>query len=200
MQKGRKVIIAFEGIDGVGKSTQLALSEKNLEACDKEIILTKEPGGTAFGRKIREIIFHEELSFKAEFFLFLADRSEHYERVLKKHKDKIILSDRTFISGIAYACVNEKSLNMEELFKINAFALNNTFPDKVIFLKADEELIQERLGSRKQDRIESRGRQYLLEVQDKIEELLEKYSFPYLALNAREKKEELNKKIMEFIK
>lgn len=193
------MLIAFEGIDGVGKSTQLTLSRKILEEAKKDFIITKEPGGTAFGQKIRELIFKEELSFKAEFFLFLADRSEHYERVLKLNQDKIILSDRSFLSGVAYACVNDASLNMEEIFKMNAFAINNTFPDKVIFLKADKELIQTRLRKRKQDRIELRGEKYLLEVQDKIEELLKKYSFPYLALNAREGKKELNKKIMEFI-
>lgn len=194
------MIIAFEGIDAVGKSTQINLTKQKLQNSDKKVIATKEPGATQFGKKIRQMILNENICFKAELFLFIADRSEHFEQVLKNDEDRIILSDRSFISGIAYACINEKTLDMDEIYNINAFALNHKFPDKFIFLKADKKLIQNRLSKRDEiDKIEVRGVDYLLSVQNKIEEVLQKYNFNYLTIDASLSKEEINSEIMEFI-
>ncbi len=67
-----------------------------------DIITTKEPAGTNLGVKIREILLNgEKISKEAETLLFLADRAEHYNRVLAPNRDKVIISDRGFISGIA---------------------------------------------------------------------------------------------------
>ncbi|MGB3751277.1 MAG: dTMP kinase, partial [Arcobacteraceae bacterium] len=92
--------VIIEGIDTAGKSTQLEILEKKYP----EAIFTKEPGGTKVGQKIREMVLAGEAKSKvAEMFLFLADRAEHSYEVVKKHPDDIIISERGFLSGIAYA-------------------------------------------------------------------------------------------------
>ena len=90
------MLINFEGVDGVGKSTQINL----LKQAYPDAIITKEPGGTQLGQMIREYLMSSasKISGRAEIFLFLADRAEHYEKVLKPNYGNLILSDRSFVS------------------------------------------------------------------------------------------------------
>lgn len=110
------MLINLEGIDGTGKSTQIAL----LASTFKDAIITKEPGATPLGEQIRKIILGENLNIchQAEMFLFLADRAEHYEKIIKPNRDKIVFCDRSFISGIAYAMTN-LGLNLDEISREN---------------------------------------------------------------------------------
>ncbi|MCX2683577.1 dTMP kinase [Campylobacter sp. MIT 21-1685] len=192
--------IAIEGVDCVGKSTQIALLKQVL----KNAIFTIEPGGTTLGKYLRELLLHKHyaLGRRTEFLLFLADRAQHYEEILSIHTDKLIISDRSFISGMAYARkIETDSLNV--LFELNAFALNNFFPQKVIFLQGDEALISSRLLQKKQDKIEKNGSQYFLEVQDEIVKILhfleEKINLKYIKLDAAQPKENLHQQIKDFI-
>ena len=110
------MLINLEGIDGTGKSTQIAL----LASTFKDAIITKEPGATPLGEQIRKIILGDNLNIchQAEMFLFLADRAEHYEKIIKPNRDKIVFCDRSFISGIAYAMTN-LGLNLDEISREN---------------------------------------------------------------------------------
>lgn len=187
----------FEGIDCVGKSTQISL----LKEYYKDAIFTLEPGGTKLGKHLREILLNKTypISKKTELLLFLADRAQHFEEILKTHQNKLIISDRSFISGMAYA----KDFENDLLFALNSFALDKFFPQKIIFLKGDEKLIKERLSQKEPDSIEKRGTQYFLSVQDKLECVLDflnqNIQIEILKLNARESKENLHQKIKEFL-
>jgi dTMP kinase len=110
------MLINLEGVDGAGKSTQIAL----LASTFKDAIITKEPGATPLGTQIRKIILGENLniSHQSEMFLFLADRAEHYEKIIKPNRDKIVFCDRSFVSGIAYAMTN-LGLNLDEISREN---------------------------------------------------------------------------------
>ncbi|MCW1564066.1 dTMP kinase, partial [Campylobacter jejuni] len=94
-------------------------------------------------------------------------RAQHFEEILKTNQNKLIISDRSFISGMAYA----KDFENDLLFALNSFALENFF-QKIIFLKGDANLIQERLSQKELDSIEKRGIEYFLSVQDKLEKVL----------------------------
>ena len=86
-----KGLVTFEGVDGAGKSTQISL----LKEAYPDAIITKEPGGTKFGQSLRNLILNgSDISFRAEVLLFLADRAQHYEKVIKPNKNSLILSDR----------------------------------------------------------------------------------------------------------
>ena len=92
--------VVIEGIDTAGKSTQLDL----LRFKYPKAIFTKEPGGTDIGLKLRMMALNGEAKSKiAEMFLFMADRAEHIEEIIKPNKKNTIISDRSIISGIAYS-------------------------------------------------------------------------------------------------
>ena len=188
--------ILFEGIDGAGKSTQIA----RLAAAYPQAILTKEPGGTKLGENLREILLKEnDLDKRAEILLFLADRAEHFGKIIKPNLDKMILSDRGFVSGMAYALAGG-NFSFEELLNLNKFALQGNFPQKIVFFKADENTLRSRLNSRAQmDGIEARGFGYLLKVQDAMEEILQKLGVRYVTIGAAWDEEKITNLIKEFI-
>ncbi len=187
--------IIFEGVDTCGKSTQIELLSKRL----KDVIITKEPGGTDFGIKAREILLSNSLSSKrAELLLFLADRAEHYEKIIKPNIDKIILSDRGFLSGIGYALANN-DFNFDYLIELNKFALEDTFPDLIVFFKIDMQTLKARTNSKELDSIEERGLDYLLKVQDKMIFSLKKLDIPYITIDASKDIESIYRKINNLI-
>ena len=188
--------VIFEGIDGAGKSTQIA----RLAAAFPQAIVTKEPGGTKLGENLREILLKENgLDKRAEILLFLADRAEHSGKIIKPNSDKMILSDRGFVSGMAYALAGG-NFSFEELLSLNKFALQGNFPQKIVFFKADESTLRSRLGSRAQmDSIEARGFSYLLRVQDAMEEILQKLDVRYVTIGAALDEEKITNLIKEFI-
>ncbi|MBC2883283.1 dTMP kinase [Campylobacter sp. Marseille-Q3452] len=188
--------ILFEGIDGVGKSTQIA----RLAAAYPQAIVTKEPGGTKLGENLREILLKENgLDKRAEILLFLADRAEHSGKIIKPNSNKMILSDRGFVSGMAYALAGG-NFSFEELLNLNKFALQGNFPQKIVFFKADESTLRSRLNSRAQmDGIEARGFAYLLRVQDAMEEILQKLDVRYVTIDAALDEEKITNLIKEFI-
>jgi dTMP kinase len=187
--------ILFEGIDTTGKSTQI----EKLKSAD--IKTTYEPGATPLGREIRAILLEKDfkISSKAELLLFLADRAEHYEKVAAPNADKTVISDRGFISGIAYALANDQSLDMSFLIELNRFALGGKLPDKVVFFKTTKELLSSRISAKSHDKIESRGIEYLLSVQENMEKVLQKTGIEHIILNADKSIEELHASIKRFI-
>lgn len=192
------MLINFEGVDGAGKSTQINL----LKEIYKDAIITKEPGGTELGLMIRNYLMSSasKISQRAEIFLFLADRAEHYEKVLKPNYGNLILSDRSFVSGLAYAMANDDNLDIKTLIELNKFALCSDFGDKFVFLKADENLIRQRLFSRGQnDDIESRGIEYLMRVQGFMSIILDDLKFEVLEIDASLSPEIIHNKIRKFI-
>lgn len=154
--------VLLEGIDTAGKSTQLEILKQKYP----EAIFTKEPGGTELGLKLREMVLTGEAKSKvAEMFLFLADRAEHSFQVVKKLKDdNILISDRGFLSGIAYA----KTAPLEIAISLNIMALNGAMPDKIIILELSKEELEFRLSQKEQDSIEKRGSTYLLNIQKRM--------------------------------
>lgn len=192
------MLINFEGVDGAGKSTQINL----LKEIYKDAIITKEPGGTELGLMIRNYLMNSasKISQRAEIFLFLADRAEHYEKVLKPNYGNLILSDRSFVSGLAYAMANDDNLDIKTLIELNKFALCSDFGDKFVFLKANENLIRQRLFSRGQnDDIESRGIEYLMRVQGFMSIILADLKFEVLEIDASLSPEIIHNKIRKFI-
>lgn len=184
--------VVIEGIDTAGKSTQLEI----LKAKFKSAIFTKEPGGTALGVKLREMILTGEAnSKKAEMFMFLADRAEHTQEIILKNKDKLIISDRSFISGIAYA----KDENIESLIELNRLATSDTFPQKVILLELSKSELEYRLSQKEHDNIEKRGADYLLEIQNRLKKTILKLNIEHIFIDASKKIDEIEKEIEDFI-
>lgn len=189
--------ILFEGIDTTGKTTQI----NKLKSTYPKMISTKEPGGTDFGMEIRSMLLEKNfnLSANAEMMLFLADRAEHYEKIIKPNSDKLIVSDRGFISGLSYAITNYPDIDLDYLISLNKFVLNGRFPEKVVFFKTTLELLSSRIKQKQHDNIEKRGFEYLLNVQDNMEYILSKLNIDYITLHAHLAIEELHVRIKGFI-
>ena len=187
--------ILFEGIDTCGKSTQIELLAQKFN----DIVVTKEPGGTKFGVKAREILLADSLASKrAELLLFLADRAEHYEEVVAPNKDKTVISDRGFLSGIGYALANG-DFDFDELVALNKFALSNHFPDKIILFVTNMETLHKRTSEKELDGIELRGLEYLINVQKKMHESLQKLGIDYLEVDATDSIEDIHQKILSYL-
>jgi len=187
--------IVFEGIDTCGKSTQIELLKDEF----KDIIFTKEPGATEFGREAREILLSGSIKSKrAELLLFLSDRAEHYEEVIKPNLDKTIISDRGFISGISYALANG-DFKFEELLLLNRFSLENKMPDKIVLFQTNMDTLKYRMSQKNLDGIELRGLDYLLRVQEYMLSSIEKIGLDYILIDASDSIESINREIKSLI-
>ena len=187
--------VLFEGIDTCGKTTQI----ERIAREHPEAVITREPGGTAFGRRARKILLEGNLrSSRAEVLLFLADRAEHYEEVVQPHRDALLISDRGFLSGIGYALAN-KVASMEELIAFNRFALQDDWPDRIVFFQTDEATLRERLSAKSTDGIEDRGIDYLLEVQHQMLRTLKTMQLPSLLIDARDDVDTIHSAIVKYL-
>ena len=187
--------IAIEGIDTAGKSTQIA---KLFEAYP-DAVVTKEPGGTAIGQEIRSLVLSAKAqSKKAEFLLFLADRAEHIKEVIKPNIDKMIISDRSAVSGVAYALIAGQ-IDKKELVSLNNFATDGIYPEKIFLLQLTKEELEYRLSQKELDGIELRGSEYLLNIQDSIVEATKLLGLELVIIDATKSIEEITAEIIKSI-
>ena len=156
--------IAIEGIDTAGKSTQI----ERLRDHFPDALITKEPGGTPAGIEIRNMVLHGHLTSKtAEMLLFLADRAEHTQSVIVPNRDKMIITDRSAVSGMAYATV-QNLCDESTLVMLNRLSTGGTLPSHVFILKLTPQELTYRLSQKEHDAIESRGIEYLLSIQEAL--------------------------------
>ncbi len=141
------MLIVFEGIDGVGKSTQIGLLEAHLKAKGKEVVRSFEPTNGVHGRRIREAASKGiRLDKEEELSLFLEDRREHVETLIKPsmREGKVVLLDRYYFSTAAYQ--GARGYDVDVLLETNeAFAPE---PDLLILLDQAPEVSLERVGAR----------------------------------------------------
>ena len=136
-----KGFIVFEGVNGCGKSTLMKRLAENLLADDREVICTREPGGTPLGVELRALVQEGKagkISEKAELFLFAADRAEHVSRVVRPaiESGKIVLSDRYFYSSIAFQGYG-RGIDLALISRVCEEAISGLHPDLVVLLDLD---------------------------------------------------------------
>ena len=185
--------IVIEGIDTAGKSTQIAALESNYP----EAIITKEPGATEIGKEIREMVLSAKAkSKKAEFLLFLADRAEHITEVIEPNiGKKMIISDRSVVSGVAYALV-QGAISETAIVHMNRFATNGIYPEKVFLLKLTKKELEFRLSQKELDGIELRGSEYLLKIQDALIKAAELLKIELVEIDATKTRDEITQEIL----
>ena len=188
--------IAIEGIDTAGKSTQIA----RLAEAYPDAVITKEPGATKIGEKIRDIVLSGEVqSAKAEFLLFLADRAEHMQEVVRPNLDKLVISDRSVVSGVAYALVQE-SISQTAILHLNRFATDGNYPEILFLLQLSEKELTFRLSQKELDGIELRGTEYLLGIQDALIKAAELLEIELVIIDASNTIEDITEEIINKIK
>ena len=199
MKKG--LFITFEGIDGCGKTTQIELLKEELEKKGYTVLLTREPGAKGLGEKLREILlnYDGEVSSNCESFLFLADRAQHIDTIIKPAIDKgvIVLCDRHTDSTVAYQGYG-RQLDLEQIYQLNKIATNGIIPDITFILDIDIDTSLQRIGKGR-DRMENSGREFFERVRNGYIEISEKEPQRVKLLQGNSPIKDIQNKISDYV-
>jgi dTMP kinase len=166
------MFVSFEGLDGSGKSTQVERLRAALEADGHEVVTAREPGGTALGERIRELVLHgDEMTPWAEALLYAAARAELVAQVIEPAlaRGADVLVDRYLDSSVAYQGV-ARGLGLQDVLELNLAAVGGVVPDRTFVLALDADASLERVGERP-DRIERAGTSFHAKVAAGYEQL-----------------------------
>jgi dTMP kinase len=203
MSKNTK-LIAFEGIDGAGKSTQIEILRQHLELQGYKVLKTKEPGATDLGKEIRRLVLHTgEIDFLTNLFLFSADRSRHIEEVINPaigHYDYILI-DRFILSTFAYQYASVDFSGIVET--IVASSIKNLNLDLAkdfvnIILDIEPEKAYQRLNKNKDGQFEKRGLDFLTTCRNLYLSFFTYFPQTYI-VNASLKEEGVHRRIVEVL-
>ena len=164
------VYIAFEGIEGCGKSTQAISLADHLRREGFEVVLTRETGGTEIGARIRDVLHdpsNTHLDPIAEALLIAGDRAQHRAEVLSPAlaSGRCVVSDRSVYSTVAYQGYGRR-LPLEMVETVNDWALDGRWPDLVVLLDISHEEAMRRLRSRDLDRFEREDEEFFVRVRN----------------------------------
>ena len=172
--------ITFEGNDGCGKTTISSMVYEALKKEGYDVIFTREPGGIKIAEQIRSVILdvnNTEMDARCEALLYAAARRQHLvEKVVPAlNEGKIVLCDRFIDSSLAYQGV-ARGLGMDEVYEVNAFAIDHHMPDATIFLKVDPEVGMARIASRQEkDRLDEEGEKFHRLVAQGYDQVIARY-------------------------
>jgi dTMP kinase len=169
------VFVSFEGVDGSGKSTQARLLAEHLEQSGRDVVLTREPGGTPLGEAIRELLLAgDAMSPWSEAALFAAARAELVAEVIGPALDRgaWVVCDRFVDSSLAYQGI-ARGLGVDEVLDLNLPGLAGRLPDRTFVLLLDAQQAAGRLGD--PDRIEREGDAFRARVNDAYAELAQRF-------------------------
>ena len=141
------LFISFEGIDGVGKSTQADALEEFVREHGREVVRSLEPGGTELGKEIRHLLLHRkgDVAPRAEALLYAADRAHHVATKLRPALEAghVVIVDRYLDSSVAYQGAG-RELETKEVRDLSLWATNGLLPDVTVLLDLDPETARTR--------------------------------------------------------
>lgn len=197
------MFITFEGIDGVGKSTQLDLLERYLVSKGHQVVRTLEPGGTELGQEIRHLLLHRkgDVSPRSEALLYAADRAHHVATKILPAlaKGQVVLSDRYFDSSVAYQGA-ARELEVDEVKSISLWAVDDLIPDLTVLLDlpADEAMKRRSSKGTEPDRLESEKVEFFERARAEYLRLAQEPRF--LVVDARGSIEQIHAQVLERVK
>ena len=196
------LFISFEGIDGVGKSTQADLLEAWLTEQDKEVVRTLEPGGTDVGVEIRKILLHHkgDLAPRAEAALFAADRAHHVASKIHPalEQGKIVITDRYFDSSVAYQGAG-RDLSRTEVRDLSLWAVGGLLPHLTVLLDlpADKAMARRNSSGTEPDRLEKEKTEFFETVRSAYLDLAKAEPERFLVVDASVSVEQMQVVIRE---
>jgi dTMP kinase len=188
----RLVFVTFEGLDGTGKSTQAELLAEALRREGREVVLTREPGGTPLGEQVREVLLGDgEITAWAEAALFAAARAELVERVIAPAiaAGSDVVCDRYLDSSLAYQGI-ARGLGIERVLELNLQATRGLLPDRTFLLLLDPAEAARRQGA-PGDRLERAGDEFRSLVDRAYRDLAELFPRRIVAVDATQSAEQI---------
>ena len=170
------MFVSFEGIDGSGKTTQARLLEEHLRVLGRDVVFTREPGGTDLGEELRRLVLNgPEMSAWAEAAVFAASRAEHAAEVIRPalSRGADVVCDRFVDSSLAYQGI-ARGLGVDAVLQLNMTVLEGLLPDRTFVVALDAATATARLQG-EPDRIEREDTAFHDEVSRAYEQLAERY-------------------------
>ena len=199
------LFITFEGGEGCGKSTQIAALKTRLEAMGKTVVQTREPGGTALGESVRNLLQYDDagqgMSPEAELLLFAASRAQHVRELVAPAiaEGQIVLCDRFLDSTTVYQGV-ARAIDSKKVDTINQFAIGDTMPDLTILIDLPPEIGLARVHARSDgqlDRMENEAIEFFQAVRQGYLNLAKSEPRRFLVLDGSQSVEELETQIWQ---
>lgn len=198
MEKGR--FITLEGIEGVGKSTNIAFIAKLLQEQGKRVITTREPGGTPIAESIRQLLL-TPMSRQAEFLLLFAARAEHVTHVIQPAlaRGEWVICDRFTDSTYVYQGTG-RGVPMELINRLESFVQGSLSPDLTILLDLDPKTALERAKARgKTDRYEAEGVVFFKKLREAYLALAKQHPERFRVIDANQSLEKIQAQIKQVI-
>ncbi|NBS85236.1 MAG: dTMP kinase [Microbacteriaceae bacterium] len=196
------MFISFEGIDGVGKSTQADLLETWLQGKGKTVVRTLEPGGTEVGVEIRKILLHHrgDLAPRAEAALFAADRAHHVATKIRPalSRGEIVITDRYFDSSVAYQGAG-RELSQTEVRDLSLWAVGGLLPDLTVLLDLPADVARNRRNGSgtEPDRLESEKIEFFERARQAYLDLAKAEPNRFLVIDASATVEQMQQQIVD---
>ena len=192
------MFITLDGIDGVGKSTQIERLISYLEQQGHETLLVRDPGTTEIGARLRQILLESDLELhrRTEAMLFMASRCEMVETILRPAlaDGKTVVSDRFLLANVVYQSVGGK-VSPDLLWQMGRLANSGVVPDLTILLDMPAQRSMERIGN-ETDRMESRGVDYMEAVRQGFLEQLPQSSQSTAIIDADQSPEDVSRELL----
>lgn len=189
--------IVFEGGDGAGKSTQVALLREALERAGREVTVTRQPGGTPLGQQIRDLVLHgDHVAPRAEALLFAADKAHHVETLVRPalQRGEVVISDRYTDSSVAYQGAG-RELGAQEVHDLNMWAVEDLVPDLTVVVDISAEEGRRRRGA-VHDRLESEEDAFHQAIRQHFLAMAQGNPDRYLVVDGTQPPEEIHAEVM----
>ncbi len=194
------LFIAFEGVEGAGKGTQIGLAEAYLRTLGLDVLVTREPGGTELGERVRQLLLDPntgKLDARAEALLFAASRAQTVTTVIRPAlaEGKTVICDRYVDSSLAYQGW-ARGLGEQDVLTLNVWATQGLFPDLVVLLHVEPELGLLR-STEAPDRMELEGQDFHAKVSDAYLKIAEEHPERFVVIDADRPQAEVFESVKE---
>jgi dTMP kinase len=197
------IFVAFEGVEGSGKGTQIRLAKEWLESEGTDVLVTREPGGTDVGERLRELLLRHDsghLEPRTEALLFSASRAQHVATVIRPAlaEGKVVICDRYIDSSVAYQGWG-RGLGEQDVLTLNVWATQGLFPDLVILLHLEPEAGLLR-SLEEPDRIEMESGDFHAKVSNAYLKIAEEHPERFVVIDANDSPERVHEQVKEALR
>ncbi len=195
------IFITMEGVDGAGKSTHIPTIANLLRQQGREVLITREPGGTPLGEQLRELLLHEAMHPETETMLMFAARREHIEQVIKPAlaRGVTVLSDRFTDATFAYQS-GGRGVSPEKIRQLETWVQGDFQPHLTLLFDLPVEISTERLaGARSPDRFEREGTDFFDRIRNAYLQRAEAFPERFRIIDSSRTIEEISRELSEII-